>query len=926
MSGTAAMYGTAATYPAAIHSAASSRRPADDGSASWSHGLQRRIAAPESEDVLAALEQLHADPLAAALSVWIERVGMHSGSAAAHRYRQREGRRPLGMNGPALRLVARHYADGVAELVVVGDRRTSDAATLEALVAALPAVDPVLEALNRLARPGRTPAGRPQPQWVGTPVSWGVPDPGATGTARAPVFVRGLGDRDVESLLTRAVELVLAEYDATTSTVFLERGPGTEAPEEATVGIIAAQVINPTIQYTPCMAAAYPVTVAAVCGPDAMTTVAVSGDLACVHSAVLAAFATMLERAVDELSNGEVSDGAVPTPWGDAASGLMRSQDADAVLQLGAPRALSTASDDLARRLRAVAAAHPTRTAVDDGKTSLSYAELDERSDRFAAGLRSRGARPGDFIGVGLSRSVDLVVTIVAVVKTGASYVPMEPSYPSDRLEFICADAGLALVVADEDDDTFVHLDGCTVLTPATLAESPVDAPDSVDGSRAGYVIYTSGTTGRPKGVVVPGSNVLALVDATAADFELGPNDVWTMSHSAAFDFSVWELWGCLLTGGQLVVVSHWVMRSPAEFLALVRGRGVTVLNQTPSAFGAFQRAEADASAPGLPLRLLIFGGEALEVRSLRPWLARHPAHECRVVNMYGITETTVHVTAHDLVEAETSSRCVGPALPGWRVSVRNESGLVRPVGAAGEIWIAGCGLADRYLHRPDLTAERFVSDPRTGDRWYRSGDLGRLRPDGSLDHLGRIDSQVKLRGFRIELEEIRAVLLTHPGVAAAAVMLVDQPEVAEGQEHLIAYVVGAGSPPRAPLDAIRALAVSRLPEYMVPARFIELAELPLTANGKLDRTALVERIERPAPAPEGSDDVLLGVWSEVLGRPVSPDDDFFEVGGNSLLAVRLSTELKNAGIASSMNLRDLYLHPTPRELDAFLNDRDGRD
>jgi len=346
----------------------------------------------------------------------------------------------------------------------------------------------------------------------------------------------------------------------------------------------------------------------------------------------------------------------------------------------------------------------------------------------------------------------------------------------------------------------------------------------------------------------------------------------------------------------------------------------VTVLNQTPSAFAAL-RDVALAHADDLAVRLVVFGGEPLDVRLLEPWFRRYSHARCRVVNMFGITETTVHVTTQTVTpaEIETRSRSVGRALPGWSVSVRDEHGRPRPLGVPGEIHVGGAGVASHYLNLPDLTADRFVLDPVDGGRVYRSGDLGVLRPDGRLDHLGRIDSQVKLRGFRIELGEIQSVLLGDPGVVTAVVVLHDGDGDAAAA-RLDAYFTG----PARPAD-VRRRAARFLPEHMVPSTFTVLDEIPLTVNGKADVSRLVPAAPEPAPAEAPREGGLLGevlaVWREVLGGSAGADDDFFETGGNSLLAVKLSGALKRAGLPP-VALRELYVNPTPAELTALLATR----
>jgi amino acid adenylation domain-containing protein len=484
----------------------------------------------------------------------------------------------------------------------------------------------------------------------------------------------------------------------------------------------------------------------------------------------------------------------------------------------------------------------------------------------------------------------------------------MDPAHPEERLDRTARDAGVRLVVRDT--------------APYLGAATRIDRPRQGTGQDPAYVIHTSGSTGRPKGVVVPHTNVLALLDATREDFALTADDTWTFFHSSAFDFSVWEIWGALLTGARLVVVDHWVARSPEDFHALLVRESVTVLSQTPSAFGQLRAVDRNAKER-LSVRLVVLGGEALDTRPLLGWFDRYPEDRCRLVNMYGITETTVHVTAATVTRrgALAASRSVGRPLPGWAVSVRDERGRPLPTGAAGEIWVGGAGLALGYLGRPELTAERFVTDSYRPGRWYRSGDLGRLRADGSLEHLGRIDSQVKVRGYRIELDEIRAVLLEDPVVTAAAVVLSgDAFEDAAGV-RIDAYVVADGD-----TGDVRRRAARLLPDHMLPATVTAVAALPLTPNGKLDRDRLpapepAKPVPVPVPASPGDlATALTGVWEEVLGVPVGPDDNFFELGGNSLYAIRVGTVLRERGLPA-LPMRLLYTHPTVRALSGAVGD-----
>jgi amino acid adenylation domain-containing protein len=562
-------------------------------------------------------------------------------------------------------------------------------------------------------------------------------------------------------------------------------------------------------------------------------------------------------------------------------------------------------------------AEQPDAVALCYQQERVTYWELDTVSTRLASGLRRIGVRVGDRVGICLDRSTHLVTTMLAVLKTGCVYVPMDPSYPTERLSFITTDAGLDVVVTTHEE--FPTEAGLRLVHPDELAaqgDAAADHESSTAPTDPAYVIYTSGSTGRPNGVVVPHSNVIALLAATRDDFGLDPADVWTLFHSSAFDFSVWEVWGCLLTGGRLVVVPFWASRSLEEFHDLLIDERVTVLNQTPSAFSQLLTVDRRQHR-SLAVRLVIFGGEPLDSRMLLPWLDRYPETRCRVVNMFGITETTVHVTAETMTRglALAGSRSVGRALPGWQLYVLGPDGTLSPPGVRGEVHVGGVGLALGYLNRPELDAERFIDNPFGPGRLYRSGDAGRLRPDGRLEHLGRIDNQVKVRGFRIELDEIRSVLLEDRAVVAAAVVLRSGDAATVGID---AYVVLDGSS----ADEVRRRASRILPDYMIPTSVTAVPSIPLTTNGKLD-VSLLSAPTVPVTELDGgelhrSDDVLIRglqeVWSTVLGVQVGPDDDFFDLGGNSLLAVRIAAGSSQLPLPTT-SIRMLYQHRTIRQL-----------
>ncbi|OXM62111.1 non-ribosomal peptide synthetase [Amycolatopsis vastitatis] len=583
---------------------------------------------------------------------------------------------------------------------------------------------------------------------------------------------------------------------------------------------------------------------------------------------------------------------------------------ADDRARLVVDQAVSLPAPTITELFAARVAAHPDAVALTGDGTSLTYAELNARVNRLAHRLIALGAGPERFVALRLPRSPEQVVAILAVLKAGAAYLPIDPATPAERVDRIFADTDPVAVLAPEDVDVETG--------PET------DPPLRCTPDHPAYVIYTSGSTGLPKGVVIPHRNVTRLFAATAGRFEFGRDDVWTLFHSYAFDFSVWEIWGPLLHGGRLVVVPHAVSRSPREFLRLLADERVTVLNQTPSAFYQLVRADEDDPGIRLSLRYVIFGGEALDTRRLTGWFARHGDRAPRLVNMYGITETTVHVTHHDLVSDVDTPGIIGSVLPDLRGYVLDADLNPVPAGVPGELYVAGDGLARGYLGRPGLTAARFVADPfgAPGSRMYRSGDRVSRTAGGALRYHGRADHQVKIRGFRIEPGEIEATLLALPEVRSAAVLArEDEP----GRKRLVAYVVAAT--PDAPPSAarLREHLGRSLPEYMVPSAFVAIDEMPLTRNGKLDQRAL------PAPAaaaPAGAEFVeprtetertVAAVLAATLGlERVGAEGHFFELGGDSILSIRFTSALREA-FGVEVSPRTVFDHPTVAGLAAAL-------
>ncbi len=569
----------------------------------------------------------------------------------------------------------------------------------------------------------------------------------------------------------------------------------------------------------------------------------------------------------------------------------------------------------------------PDRTAVVCGDEQLSYRELVDRAHRLAHHLRERGVEPGDRVGLCLQRSVETVVAIVATVAAGAAYVPLDLGQPTSRMAYVLGDAQVAALVthtpaagsAPEFDGPVIHLDKDVEAIGAQPDSAPEVTPDAQD---VAYLIYTSGSTGRPKGVLVSHANVLRLVAGAGTLFDFTADDAWSMFHSYAFDVSVFEMWGALYHGACLVVVPHEAVRNPEAFCDLLHRTGVTVLSQTPSAFRQLATVALDEQRPRPELRYVVFAGEYLDVATLQPWLDRFGDEQPELVNMYGITETTVHSTFHRIRSTELAGPVhsnVGRPLPDLRIYLLDGQGRPVPPGMAGEIHVAGAGVTLGYHAKPELTGERFRADPFVDDpaqRMYRSGDVARWTDDGELEFLGRIDQQVKVRGFRVEPGEIEATLRRCDGVRDAVV----QTREVAGDTRLIAWVV----PDDATLSvgAVRAVAARDLPEYMVPAHVLLLEAFPLTPNGKIDRAALPEfdgsrpDLGREYIAPRTpAEEAVAAVWRDILAvDKVGVQDDFFALGGHSLLATRVVFALRRT-LGVEVAVRVLFDRPT---LEAF--------
>ncbi|QLY28176.1 amino acid adenylation domain-containing protein [Nocardia huaxiensis] len=628
---------------------------------------------------------------------------------------------------------------------------------------------------------------------------------------------------------------------------------------------------------------------------------------------ILAALAANPNTAVAEIDSlGDVERGQVLREW-----------------QRDSVRVPEASLVDL---FRAQAIACGEAVAVRFGDSALTYRELDAASDAVAQMLAEWGVGAESLVAVGISRSTELIAALLGVLKSGAGYVPLDLENPLSRLEYLLAETNPVCVLTTAADRAALPQTGIPRLlvgdahsrsshawgsaessgAPSENDRAAADLPPAGPSAHSrAYVLYTSGSTGRPKGVSVTHRNVVAMLAATRAMLETDSSDVWTMFHSYAFDFSVWEMWGALTSGGTLVVVDATLTRAPAEFAELLAHEGVTVLSQTPAAFGALLDAglrRADVPA----LRHVVLGGEAVDPRRLRPWFDADPTGETRISNLYGITEATVHATQVTLDRTHagsTGASLIGRGLPGMTVRVLDSRLRPSAVGVRGELYLTGPQLAQGYHGRPATTAERYVADPygAPGTRMYRTGDLARWNSEGQLEYLGRADQQVKIRGYRIEPGEIEAALREHESVARAAVVA----RAAEsGAMRLIAYVVPASlGDPASEVSAVLEMHIAqRVPSYMRPAAIVVLDALPLTRNGKLDLAALPNPVlvPRSSSAPRTPAEQLVAeLFAEVLGvAGPGVDDSFFALGGDSIISIQLASRARARG-----------LHVTPREV-----------
>ncbi|WP_217606646.1 non-ribosomal peptide synthetase [Chitinophaga sp. GbtcB8] len=545
----------------------------------------------------------------------------------------------------------------------------------------------------------------------------------------------------------------------------------------------------------------------------------------------------------------------------------------------------------------------PDHIAVVSGDESLSYRELNELANRLGSYLKNRyGIGTDDLVGLVLERTEWMIVAILGVLKSGGAYVPVDPAYPQERIDYIFRDSQCKAWFDEKE---------LALFRQEHAQYSGENVPALIQPESLAYVIYTSGSTGNPKGALITNRNVVRLFMTSRPLFDFGADDVWTMFHSYCFDFSVWEMYGALLFGGKLVMVPAVTARDPQSFIRLMHREGVTILNQTPSSFYNLIRQELQENVAGLKVRYVIFGGEALSPGALAEWKLRYPA--TRLINMYGITETTVHVTYKEIREEEIACNTsnIGRPIPTLYCYVLDQHQRLLPAGVPGELHVGGAGLARGYLNRDELTAQRFITSPfRKGERLYRSGDLVRMMENGEMEYIGRIDNQVKIRGYRIELGEIANALEAHPHIIAAVVIARTGKS---GDKELVAYITGKEKPA---IADIRVYLSGIIPAYMLPAHYVWLDKLPLTSNGKvavkkLPDPDVAEQIKGQYTAPENEmQAALAAIWQQVLGiEKVGINDNFFNIGGNSISAIELLSRARGKGI--TLSIRQIFEAPT---------------
>ena len=576
---------------------------------------------------------------------------------------------------------------------------------------------------------------------------------------------------------------------------------------------------------------------------------------------------------------------------------------------------------------------HPEAIALTYEQTQLTYRQLNEKSNALASTLIEKGVMPEQLIAIVMPPSIESVISILAVLKSGAAYLPLEPDTPVDRLRYIIEDAKVKIVLIDP-----AHLNHWNNELLEVVAVDHQSLPSVAECNfsitsnprNLAYVIYTSGSTGKPKGVQVEHAQVVRLFAATDELFDFTNTNVWTLFHSCSFDFSVWEIFGALFSGGSLVIIPYYVRRSFSELYRLLKESKVSVLSQTPSVFRQVMAIDSESNYKLTDLRYIIFGGEALDITMLAPWFEKYTDNEPHLINMYGITETTVHVTFKEIRREHLQgiNNLIGKPLPDLNIFILNEAGNLLPAGFAGEMFVGGDGITRGYLNNPALTAEKFINHPfLPNEKLYKTGDYGRWLQNGELQYCGRVDDQVKIRGYRIELNEISHCIRQFPEVAEVIVRVIYKPACGNS---IIAWII----PNKGALTAetLKIFLREKIPAYMIPEDFVFIDECPITENGKIDYAALPLPDNQPfggnqySPPANDTEEILAGIFGELLEREnIGSNNNFFELGGNSLMVYKALDRIeKRTGVR--VTVEDFFLQPDIRQLSDSIRSKKSPD
>lgn len=555
----------------------------------------------------------------------------------------------------------------------------------------------------------------------------------------------------------------------------------------------------------------------------------------------------------------------------------------------------------------------PNNVALICEGNELTYNQLNQKSNQLARHLKAKGVKRDSIVSIMVDRTSEMIIGIMAILKAGGAYLPIDLTYPEERIKYMLEDSQAKLLLTSEKLTANIDIDNINKIyiydeELYTGKDSNIDNINKPND--LAYIIYTSGTTGKPKGTMIEHKNVVRLLFNDKIQFDFTEKDVWTMFHSFCFDFSVWEMYGALLYGAKLVIIPKITAQNPKEFLGLLKKENVTVLNQTPTAFYNLVQEEISLKEKELKLRYIIFGGEALKPIILKDYNEKYP--NTKLINMYGITETTVHVTYKEITtrEIENNISNIGKAIPTLTTYVMNKNMKIVPIGVAGELYVGGEGVARGYLNRKTLTDERFIKNPyNQEERLYKSGDLVRMLSHGDMEYLGRIDHQVKIRGYRVEIGEIETQLLKYEKIQETVVIT---KEDESRNQYLCAYIV---SKTELTIHEVREHLKQQLPDYMIPSNYVQLEKMPLTSNGKIDIKKLAQDkaiLDKNIPSKSTylepwfpTHKELAKAWEEVLGvEKIGAHDDFFELGGTSLNVIRICGKVKKYVVTPAQILK----------------------